>query len=145
MSLWDLRMSIKRHSNLCLLVGYLKEPKGSMFYDPQDNKVFVSINATFLEEDRIRDHQPHSKLVLNEISKDATDMPSSSNKVVDKTRKSSQSHPSQELREPRRSGRVVHQPNHYLGLTKTQIVILDDGVKDPLTYKQTINDVDRDQ
>ncbi|TYK05426.1 gag/pol protein [Cucumis melo var. makuwa] len=41
---------------------------------------------------------------------------------------------------PRRSGRIVSQPNRYLGLTETQVVILDDGVEDPLAYKQTMND-----
>ncbi|KAA0066544.1 gag/pol protein [Cucumis melo var. makuwa] len=47
---------------------------------------------------------------------------------------------------PRRSGRViVSQPNHYLGLTETQVVIPDDGVEDPLSYKQAMNDVDKDQ
>ena len=32
-----------------------------------------------------------------------------------------------------------------MGLVETQIVILDDGIKDPLTYKKTMNDVDIDQ
>ena len=43
-------------------------------------------------------------------------------------------YPSQELKEPRRSGRVVHQPDSYLGLTETKVVIPDVGVEDPLTY-----------
>ncbi|KAA0032914.1 gag/pol protein [Cucumis melo var. makuwa] len=128
-----------------LFVGYPKESRGGLFYDPQENEVFVSTNATFLEEDHIRDHQPRSKLVLNEISKSATNKPSSSTKVVDKTKISSQTHPSQELKEPRRSRRVVHQPDRYLGLSETQVVIPDDGVEDPLTYKQAMNDIDRDQ
>ncbi|KAA0041630.1 gag/pol protein [Cucumis melo var. makuwa] len=49
-----------------------------------------------------------------------------------------------ELREPRRSGRIVHQPDLYLGLTETQVIISDYGVKGPLTYKQAVNDVERD-
>ncbi|KAA0048455.1 gag/pol protein [Cucumis melo var. makuwa] len=53
--------------------------------------------------------------MLNEISKSASGKPSSSTKVVDKTKISGQTHPSQELREPRRSERIVHQPNRYLG------------------------------
>ena len=32
-----------------------------------------------------------------------------------------------------------------MGLTETQVVILDDGVEDPLSYKQAMNDVDKDQ
>ncbi|TYK29714.1 gag/pol protein [Cucumis melo var. makuwa] len=125
--------------------GYLKESKGGLFYDPQENKVFVSTNATFLEKDHIRDHQPRSRLVLNEISNSATDKPSSSTKVIDKTKISGQTHPSQELREPRRSGRVVHQHDRYLGLSETQVVIPDNGIEDPLTSKQVMTGVDGDQ
>ncbi|KAA0049624.1 gag/pol protein [Cucumis melo var. makuwa] len=46
---------------------------------------------------------------------------------------------------PRRSERIVSQPNRYLDLTKTQVVIPDDGVEDPLSYKQAMNDVDKNQ
>ncbi|KAA0067450.1 retrovirus-related pol polyprotein from transposon tnt 1-94 [Cucumis melo var. makuwa] len=95
----------------------------------------------------MRDHKPRSKLVLNEATDKSTRVveevgPSSR---VDETTTSGQSHPSQSLRMPRRSGRVVSQPNRYLGLTETQVVIPDDGVVDPLSYKQAMNDVDKDQ
>ncbi|KAA0068060.1 gag/pol protein [Cucumis melo var. makuwa] len=73
------------------------------------------------------------------------DTPSSSTKVVDKTRNIGQTHHSQELGEPRRSGRVVQQPDHYLGLSEAHIIIPDDGIEDPLTYKQAMYDVDCDQ
>ncbi|TYK04057.1 gag/pol protein [Cucumis melo var. makuwa] len=121
--------------------------RGGLFFDPQENRVFVSTNATFLEEDHMRDHKPRSKLILNEAIDESTRVvdevgPSSR---VDETTTSGQSHPSQSLRMLRRSGRVVSQPNHYLGLTETQVVITDDGVEDPLSYKQAMNDVDKDQ
>ncbi|KAL0540854.1 hypothetical protein IC582_020871 [Cucumis melo] len=99
----------------------------------------------FLEEGHIRNHQTRNKLVLKEISKNATDRPSSSTKVVDKTWNIGQTHPSQELGEPRRSGRVVRQPDRYLGLSEAQIIIPDDGIEDPLTFKQEMNDVDYDR
>ncbi|KAA0051985.1 zinc finger BED domain-containing protein RICESLEEPER 2-like [Cucumis melo var. makuwa] len=73
------------------------------------------------------------------------DKPSSSTKVVDKTRNIGQTHPSQGLGEPRRSEKVVRQPDRYLGLSEAQIIIPDDGIDDPLTYKQAMNDVDSDQ
>ncbi|KAL0533127.1 hypothetical protein IC582_030342 [Cucumis melo] len=136
---------LERRSKLCLFIGYPKESKGGLFYDPQENKVFVSTNATFLEEDHIRNHQTHSKLVLEEISKNTTDRPSSSTKVVDKTRNIGQTHPAQELGEPRCSGRILRQPDRYLGLSEAQIVIPDDGIEDPLTYKQVMNDVNCDK
>ncbi|KAA0051787.1 gag/pol protein [Cucumis melo var. makuwa] len=99
----------------------------------------------FLEEDHIRKHQTRNKLLLEEISKDSTDRPSSSTKVVDKTRNIGQIHHSQEFGEPRRSGRVVRWPDRYLGLSEAQIIIPDDGIEDPLTYKQAMNDVDCNQ
>ena len=38
-------------SKVCLLVGYPKETRGYLFYSRNDNKVFVSTNAKFLEND----------------------------------------------------------------------------------------------
>ncbi|KAA0067617.1 gag/pol protein [Cucumis melo var. makuwa] len=95
----------------------------------------------------MRDHKPRSKLVLNEATNESTRAvdevgPSSR---VDEPTTSGQSHPSQSLRMPRRSGRIVSQPNRYLGLTETLVVIPDDGVEDPSSYKQAMNDVDKDQ
>ena len=49
-----------------------------------------------------------------------------------------QSHPSQELRIPQRSGRVITQPDRYLGVAKTQIIIPNDGVEDLLGYENEI-------
>ena len=143
---------LERRSKLCLFIGYPKETKGDLFYDPQENRVFVSTNATFLEEDHVRNHQPSSKVVLSEIFKETTDKTTRvvdqagpSTRVVNGARTSSQSHPSQELRMPQRSGRVITQPDRCLGLADTQVIIPDDGVNDPLTYKQAMNDEDRDQ
>ncbi|KAA0040410.1 gag/pol protein [Cucumis melo var. makuwa] len=138
---------LEPHSRLCQFIGYPKETRGGPFFDPQENRVFVSTNATFLEEDHMRDHKPRSKLVLNEATNESTRVvdevgPSSR---VDETTTSGQSHPSQSLRMPRCSGRVVSQPIRYLGLTETQVVIPDDGVENPLSYKQAMNDVDKDQ
>ena len=47
---------LERRSKLCLFVRYPKEMKDGLFYDPQENRVFVSTKATFLEEDHIRNH-----------------------------------------------------------------------------------------
>ncbi|TYK06521.1 gag/pol protein [Cucumis melo var. makuwa] len=138
---------LESRSRLCQFVGYPKETRGGLFFDPQENRVFVSTNATFLEEHHMRDHKPRSKLVLNQATDESTRVvdevgPSSR---VDETTTSGQSHPSQSLRMPRRNGRIVLQPNCYLDLTETQVVIPDDGVEDPLSYKQAMNDVDKNQ
>ncbi|KAA0058517.1 gag/pol protein [Cucumis melo var. makuwa] len=126
---------------------YPKETKGGLFFDPQENKVFVSIKPVFLEEDHMRDHKSQSKLVLNEATDESTrvidDIGPTSR--VDETTTSGQSHLYQLLRMSQRSGGIVPQPNRYLGLTETQVVIPDDGVEDPLSYKQAMDDVDKDQ
>ncbi|KAA0059676.1 gag/pol protein [Cucumis melo var. makuwa] len=63
---------LEPRSKLCQFVGYPKEMRGGLFFDPQENRVFVSTNATFLEEDHMRDHKPRSKLVLNEATDEST-------------------------------------------------------------------------
>ena len=109
--------------------------------------MFVSKNATFLEEGHMRDHKSQRKLILSEAIDESTRVvdeagPSSR---VDETNTLGQSHPSQSLRMPQCSGRILSQPNYYLGLTKTQVVILDDGVEDPLSHKHVMNEVDKNQ
>ena len=40
---------LEPRSKVFTFVGYPKGTRGGLFYSPQDNKVFVSTNATFLE------------------------------------------------------------------------------------------------
>ena len=61
---------LKSCTELCLFVGYPKETKGGYFYSPKDNKVFVSTNARFLEDDYIRNHKSNKKVVLEELNSD---------------------------------------------------------------------------
>ena len=42
---------LKPKSTRCLFVGYPKEPNGYYFYHPQEQKVFVSKHAVFLEKE----------------------------------------------------------------------------------------------
>ena len=45
-------------------------PKDCLFYNHKDNKVFVSTNAKFLENDYANNFNPRSKVVLAEIDDD---------------------------------------------------------------------------
>ena len=103
-------------SVVCLFVGYSKETRGGYFYSPKDNKVFVSTNATFLEDNYISDHKPHSKIVLNEL--EPGESSSQSTRVVDPLTSESQMIPSQDILPLRRSERVVRQPERYLGVSE---------------------------
>ncbi|KAA0032997.1 gag/pol protein [Cucumis melo var. makuwa] len=88
---------LEPRSRLCQFVGYPKKTRGGLFFDPQENRVFVSTNATFLEEDHMRDHKPRSKLVLNEAIDGSTRVVDEVGRSsrVDETTTSNQSHPSQ--------------------------------------------------
>ena len=110
---------LEPRSRVCLFVSYPKEIRGGLFFDPKLNQVFVSTNATFLEEDHIREHISHNKVVLNELSNETTETSTrvveeagTSTRVVDGA-SSSRTHPPQELREPRRSGMVINPSTRY--------------------------------
>ena len=53
--------------DVCLFVGYPKGTKGYLFYDPIEQRVLVSTNARFLEQDYMLDNKPRSKVVLDEL------------------------------------------------------------------------------
>ena len=55
---------LEPRSKVCLFVGYPREARGGYFYIPEENKVFVSTNAIFLEENHMRNHKPCSKIVF---------------------------------------------------------------------------------
>ena len=101
---------------MSLFVGYPKETRGGFFYSPEENKVFVSINVMFLEEDYKKEFKPRSKVVLDELLVGSTSTPSTT--VVDKNiaplTSERQINVYQNDLPPRRSGRVVRQPDRYL-------------------------------
>ena len=61
---------LESRTEVCLFVGYPKGTRGGLFYSPQDKKVFVSTNATFLENTYMTDFKPRSKTVLEELQSD---------------------------------------------------------------------------
>ncbi|TYK16397.1 retrovirus-related pol polyprotein from transposon tnt 1-94 [Cucumis melo var. makuwa] len=125
--------------------------RGGYFYEPKNNKVFVSTNATFLEEDHIREYKPRSKIVLNELSNETTEPstriveePSALTRVVH-VGSSTKTHQPQSLREPRRSGRVTNLSIRYMSLTETLTIISNGNIEDPLSFKKAMEDVDKDE
>ena len=55
-------------------MGYPKGTKGGLFYSPKDHKVVVSTNVRFLEENYIMNHKPMSKIILEEIREDMSNL-----------------------------------------------------------------------
>ena len=48
-------------------MGYPRGTKGYLFYDPKEQRVFISTNARFLKDDYVIDNKPRSKVILDEL------------------------------------------------------------------------------
>ena len=140
-------IKLEPRSQVCLFIGYPKETRGGFFYVPAENKIFVSTNATFLEEDYIRKLKPRTKAVLEELLAGSTS--TSITTVVDKNIAPSTSERQKNVYQndlpPKRSEKVVRQPDRYLRVGEAQIVASSDGVDDPLTYHSVMNDYDKEE
>ena len=109
---------LESHTELCLFVRYPKETKCGFFYSPKDNKVFVSTNARYLEDNHIRNHKSNNNVVLEELdTDDISDLTKDQNDeiIVDQPVVRSKTTQIEEHSiSLRRSGRVVRQPDLYL-------------------------------
>ncbi|KAK4383315.1 hypothetical protein Sango_2787700 [Sesamum angolense] len=114
-------------SSLCRFIGYPKETAGYYFYDPTEQKVFVSRNAVFLERGFPTDTR-RDELLLEESS----EAPQSNAGTSSAPDVSTDNVPIL-----RRSARVPQLPERYgfLGVTGQL-------VNDPKTYGEAMSDID---
>ena len=98
--------------------------------------MLVSTNAYFLEHDYMLDNKLRSNVVLDKLraeTNEGDEVPIPVTQVntplVVRT---------QEPRVPRRSGRVVIQPEHFIGLGE----VLEDPETDPTNYNEVVQDKD---
>ena len=61
---------LEPRTEVCFLVGYPRGTKSGLFYSQKDQKVIVSTNAWFLEEDYVMNHKPRNRIVLEELRGD---------------------------------------------------------------------------
>ena len=61
---------LESKSKVCTFVGYAKGAKGWLFYNPREQKVLVSTNTVFLEEDYMIDRKSLGKVILEEIQRE---------------------------------------------------------------------------
>ena len=71
---------LQSKTGVVFFVGYPKGTIGGLFYSHKDNKVFVSTNAKFLENDYMNDYTPRSRVVLPEMNEPVNVQP------IDETR-----------------------------------------------------------
>ena len=125
-------------SELCLFVGYPKGTKGYVFYSPSDNKTFVSTNAKFLEEDFMKNAKPKSRLVLGELSEEGS-LTSQREIVSQPIIREPQTEAEPTM--PRRSGRVVREPERYgmyNAFGHTYTAVIDEFDDDPTSYSKAM-------
>ena len=60
---------------VCYFISYPNGTYGWYFYDPIEQKVFVSANAIFLEDDYFINHKPKGRIVLEEVMGEPSNSP----------------------------------------------------------------------
>ena len=129
-------------TEVCMFVGYPKGTKGGLFYSPPDKKVFVSTNATFLEDDCMTNFKPCSKVVLEELRSDQI---RKSPSTTDERQSQETTIPIQNILVPQRSGRLVRLPSHYGHEGEVQFLVSVTNQVDPLTYRDAMDDSNKDK
>ncbi|KAA0051803.1 gag/pol protein [Cucumis melo var. makuwa] len=105
-----------------------------------------SLQEMFKEQKEGEENIAHSRRFQKGSSSGTKFEPSSSGfKKIQKKEGGKGKHPTTTAKgKGKLSRKIVSQPSRYLNLTKTQIVTPDDDVEDRLSYKQAMNDVNKD-
>ena len=125
---------LESRSKVCQFVGYPKGTRGYYFYSQVDQKVFVSTNARFLEDDYMVSNNVKSKVILRYLDK----TPITSQDTMDLI----PTIPNSSTPIPRHSGRVVKQPNRFMYLGESFKAIPEEQEIDPTDYDEAMNDLD---
>ena len=124
-------------SNKCYFVGYPKESFGYYFYNPNEQKVFVSRHATFLEREFILEMASGSQIELDEVrepqSRKETEVEQElipHDDAVELT--------TQDTQGDRRSSRIRRPPQRY-----DDVFIINND--EPTTYNEVLLDKDSEK
>ena len=126
-----------------MFVGYPKGTRGGLFYSPVDKKVFVSTNATFLENDYMKNFKPRSKILLEEMQSAGNVQPIPMH-INENMEEEQTTGPSQTLTVPRRSGRVSRNPKRYGMDGETNMVVNNTRDDDPFSFKKAMVSSEKD-
>ena len=130
-------------SKVCLFIGYPKETRGYLLYSHIDNKVFVTINAKFLENDYMNNFTPRSRVVLAKMTETVIEqsMDETRNDVVVSNTPQDTTYEMTSTLEPRRSGRSIRPPVRFTLLGQTFEAISEEPESDPYIYEEAIKDI----
>ena len=66
---------LETRSEICYFISCPKGTYSWYFYDPREQKVFISTNAIVLEDDNIMNHKPKGMIVLEKVRGEPSDFP----------------------------------------------------------------------
>ena len=133
---------LEPHTEVCMFVGHPKGTIGGLFYSPSDKKVFVSKNATFLEDDYMTNFKLRNKVILEELRYDHI---RKSPSTTDERQSQETTIPIQNILVPRRSGTVVRLPSRYGHEGEVKFLVSVTNQDDPFTYRDAMDDSDKDK
>ena len=135
---------LQSKTEVVFFVGCQKGTVGGLFYSHIDNKVFVSTNAKFLENDYMNDYTPKSRVVLAKMNKLVIEqsMDETKNDVIVSDTPQDITHEMTSTQEPRCSGRIIRPPIRFIGLGETYETISEKTKSDPYIYEEAMKDID---
>ena len=122
---------------VCTFIGYPKRAKGWLFYNSKEQKVLISTNALFREEDYMIDRKSSENVILEEIQEKSIPNPR-----ITELEENPPIHNPVVTPVPRRSGRIVRPLDRFSFLGESYEVILEELEQDPCNYDDVINDID---
>ena len=103
---------LEAKTKVCMFLGYSKETNGYLFYNHKGNKVFVSTNVKFLEDDYVNNFNPRNKVVLAELDELVIEQPMDETRddvaVLNTPQDSTYEMTGTQV--PRHSGRIIRPP-----------------------------------
>ncbi|KAJ9555886.1 hypothetical protein OSB04_010500 [Centaurea solstitialis] len=133
---------LKPKSDKCFFVGYPKTTVGYYFYNPTENKVFVSRNGEFLEDKFLSTENTRNDVDLQEVEEEDTlpiVEPVTQQEHVETQTETVEEMQTQDLR---RSTRIRQEPDRYLGF----LVCQDDGdLNEPTSYVEVVSGSESEQ
>ncbi|WRX11509.1 Reverse transcriptase [Theobroma cacao] len=130
---------LEARSDKCKFVGHPKETHGYYFYNPIEQKVFVSRHATFLEKEFLNERASGSKVVLEEVRDPQIDIPL---ELEPEIRTSDIQPQSQKAQPLKRSSRIGQAPKRYGFLLERDALPIND---EPKTYEEAMLDIDSEK
>ena len=121
---------LETRSQVFYFIGYPKGTYGWYFYDPREQKVFISANDIFLEDDYIMNHKPKGRIVLEEVMGEPSDSPTvNSNTGQENAITLLSSAPV-----PHRSGSIIREPDRFMLLEEAFEAVSENSESDPTNY-----------